>query len=91
MKWNAACRLATPLALMAMLAACGTDKPAAPPQATASASAAADAPPALPVVGEEMRIVALGDSLFAGYGVDPSQSYPARIGRRCARAGSMRR
>lgn len=79
MKWNAAFRLATPLALMAMLAACGTDKPAAPPQATASASAAADAPPALPVVGEEMRIVALGDSLFAGYGVDPSQSYPARI------------
>lgn len=79
MKWNAVQRLATPLALMAMLAACGTDKPAAPPQATASASSAADAPAALPVVGEERRIVALGDSLFAGYGLDPSQSYPVRI------------
>ncbi len=79
MKWNAVQRLATHLALMAMLAACGTDKPAAPPQATASASSAADAPAALQVVGEEMRIVALGDSLFAGYGLDPSQSYPVRI------------
>lgn len=79
MKWIARPGLATPLALMAMLAACGTDKPAASPQAEGSASAAADLPPAPPVVGEEMRIVALGDSLFAGYGVDPGQSYPARI------------
>ncbi|HEX4848930.1 MAG TPA: arylesterase [Novosphingobium sp.] len=35
--------------------------------------------PDLPVVGEEVTIVALGDSLFAGYGVEPGQSYPARL------------
>ncbi|MBK6802521.1 MAG: arylesterase [Novosphingobium sp.] len=79
MKWIAPCRLATPLALMAMLAACGSDQPATPVPDKAGAVAAPEPPPALPVVGEELRIVALGDSLFAGYGVDPGQSYPARI------------
>ena len=35
--------------------------------------------PANPVSGPERRILAFGDSLFAGYGLDPSQSYPARL------------
>jgi acyl-CoA thioesterase I len=35
--------------------------------------------PAIPVMGPERRIVAFGDSLFAGYGLDPAQSYPARL------------
>jgi acyl-CoA thioesterase-1 len=30
-------------------------------------------------MGPERRILAFGDSLFAGYGLDPSQSYPARL------------
>jgi acyl-CoA thioesterase-1 len=29
--------------------------------------------------GEEVQILALGDSLFAGYGLEPGQSYPARL------------
>ena len=33
----------------------------------------------VPVSGPERRIVALGDSLFAGYGLQASQSYPARL------------
>ena len=74
MKWMAGPRLATPLALMAMVSACGQDQ-SAPPVPAASASAAPD----LPMAGEEVRIVALGDSLFAGYGLEPGRSYPARI------------
>lgn len=35
--------------------------------------------PAIPVMGPERRIIAFGDSLFAGYGLDPAQSYPARL------------
>ncbi|MBV7266549.1 arylesterase [Erythrobacter sp. WH131] len=35
--------------------------------------------PAIPVMGPEVRILAFGDSLFAGYGVDKSDSYPAKL------------
>lgn len=68
MKWKLAAALAT-----LSLGACGGE--AAPvPLETAS-----PAMPDLPVVGEEVSILALGDSLFAGYGVEPGQSYPARL------------
>jgi len=77
MKWNWTPALATPLALLPLVlgvSACGGDAP------QAEASAAAAEPPALPPpMGEEVRIVALGDSLFAGYGLEPGQSYPARL------------
>ncbi len=46
---------------------------AVPPVAVPSASEAA-------IGGPEVRIVAIGDSLFAGYGLAPGQSYPARLG-----------
>ncbi|MBA3863620.1 MAG: arylesterase [Erythrobacter sp.] len=49
--------------------------------ATRSPAAAAEAAalPAIPIMGPERRIIAFGDSLFAGYGLDPAQSYPARL------------
>ncbi|MEE4452531.1 arylesterase [Novosphingobium resinovorum] len=67
------------LALLAVsclaLAAC--DKaPAPPPQASESA---ADAPPQIPVMGPERPILAFGDSLLAGYGLDDGESYPDRL------------
>lgn len=74
MKWKSAARVASPLALAFMLGACGSNE-AAVPAPTKSASAVPD----LPVMGEELRIVALGDSLFTGYGLEPGQSYPARL------------
>lgn len=74
MKWKLTARLASPLAVAFMLGACGSEQPAAPP-----AQAAASQTPDLPMVGDELRIVALGDSLFAGYGLEPGQSYPARL------------
>ncbi|WP_374529087.1 arylesterase [Novosphingobium sp.] len=71
MKWKSAALVAT---LAGILAACGQSQPA--PEPTASDPAALPAPP---VMGDELLIVALGDSLFAGYGLEPGQSYPARL------------
>ncbi len=77
LRWNAAC-----LGVMLGLAACGAEAPAPQPsgqpsgQLSGQPSAAA---PEIPVMGPEHRIVALGDSLFAGYGLEPGQSYPARL------------
>ena len=58
----------------AVLALAGCGSPAPAPQASDS-----DAAPEIPVMGQEQQIVALGDSLFAGYGLEPGQSYPARL------------
>lgn len=74
MKWKSAARVASPLALAFVLGACGSEQPATPAPAQS-----AGAVPDLPVMGDELRIVALGDSLFTGYGLEPGQSYPARL------------
>ncbi|KQM19596.1 arylesterase [Novosphingobium sp. Leaf2] len=57
------------------LAAC--DKTPAPP-APASQSAT-DAAPPMPVMGPERSILAFGDSLLAGYGLQDGESYPDRL------------
>lgn len=63
-----------PLAAL-LLAACGkADAPPAPPP-----GARAEAPPEIPVMGDEKRVLALGDSLFAGYGLRSDQAYPVRL------------
>jgi acyl-CoA thioesterase-1 len=78
MKWKSAAQVASPRRLISALAfvlgACGSAETAAPPGQPATTAA-----PDLPMMGEELRIVALGDSLFAGYGLEPGQSYPARL------------
>ncbi|MCL9999003.1 MAG: arylesterase [Erythrobacter sp.] len=35
--------------------------------------------PAIPVMGPERKVIAFGDSLFAGYGLDPRDSYPEKL------------
>ncbi|MEQ1542657.1 MAG: arylesterase [Novosphingobium sp.] len=75
MKWNRAALVATPVALALALSGCGNEDP----QPQASAPGAEAEPPLPPVMGDELRIVALGDSLFAGYGLEPGQSYPTRL------------
>ena len=55
-----------------LLASCGQTSEPAPKSSTAAA-------PEAPVMGREKRILALGDSLFAGYGVKPGESYPAKL------------
>lgn len=63
-----------------LLAGCGGEgtAPDAQPSTTPSMSSA-DAPPDIPVVGEERRVLALGDSLFAGYGLKPGEGYPEKL------------
>jgi acyl-CoA thioesterase-1 len=52
-------------------------------EATAPAAEVAEdgepALPAIPVMGPERRIIAFGDSLFAGYGLDPRDAYPEKL------------
>jgi acyl-CoA thioesterase-1 len=67
-----------PIVVALALTACGSDAPPVP-DATTAAEPRALAEPAVPVVGEEQRILAFGDSLFAGYGLDKGQGYPERL------------
>ena len=61
---------------LGLLSACGGKAPEAP---AGQASAAASAVPSVAPQGPVVRIVALGDSLFAGYGLRPEQAYPVRL------------
>lgn len=68
------------LAGLLLLAGCGGE--GASPEASESAHAIADsaeAPPEIPVVGQERRLLAFGDSLFTGYGLKPGEGYPERL------------
>jgi acyl-CoA thioesterase-1 len=58
-----------------LVAACGSDPATGPqgPNGRAVPAQAAD------VAGPERRILAFGDSLFAGYNVGERESYPARL------------
>ena len=64
-----------PIALLALLTGC--DKPQQP--VTPPAEAAASVDPDLPVIGREVRMLAFGDSLLAGYGLKQGEGYPARL------------
>ncbi|MFM5918581.1 MAG: arylesterase [Novosphingobium sp.] len=67
MKWKLVAALASPLLLLGCKESVA---PIAPqPSAVAAEAPAADAVP----------VLALGDSLFAGYGLNPGQSYPAHL------------
>lgn len=61
--------------LALLLAGCG-DNDAAAPEAGATQGAP---PPAAEVAGPELRVLAFGDSLFAGYRVGERASYPAQL------------
>ena len=77
-------RALLPWAMILMLAGCG--ETAAPPQERSSHEA--QAPREVPrPVGEERLILAFGDSLYAGYGVDKSEALPAQLENRLRRAG----
>ncbi|MCB2080656.1 MAG: arylesterase [Novosphingobium sp.] len=69
-----ATRLLAPLFAVALLAGCGSEDAPAP-----APTSAIDAPPDIPVMGQEVPIVAIGDSLFTGYGLDNGISYPAKL------------
>ena len=68
--------IALVLASAGALAGCGGNTPAPTPTSAATEQAISDAPP---VMGPERHILAFGDSLFAGYGVAESDSYPSKL------------
>lgn len=64
------------------LSACGAEaerEEAATAAATEDATAGSMAAAEMPVMGAERNVLAFGNSLFAGYNVDPDESYPARL------------
>jgi acyl-CoA thioesterase-1 len=65
-------------AALLSLAACGDGAEDAAPTAEVAADGQ-PALPAVPVMGPERVIIAFGDSLFAGYGLDPRDAYPEKL------------
>lgn len=56
-----------------LVAGCNSQTPATTAKTSQSSA------PEIAVQGPEQRILAIGDSLFAGYGLKPAESYPARL------------
>ncbi len=72
-------RIVSGIAALVLLAGCKGDAPA-PAASTAPVMASFDAQSDLPpIMGPEKRILAVGDSLFAGYGLNSGESYPSRL------------
>ena len=63
------------IVLALAVAGCGSAEPAPEARQTGDIAPAE----AAPVTGPERRILAFGDSLFAGYNVGEGESYPARL------------
>ena len=59
-----------------LLAACADDAPPAPAE---TGEARNDPAPQAEISGEERRILAFGDSLFAGYGLAADEGYPEKL------------
>ena len=79
-------RLIRVLALGVSLLAAGCSDRQSPEAAVSPAPASQDAPAAAPTASRP-RIVCLGDSLTAGYGLGLDEAYPARLGERLHAAG----
>ena len=67
------------------LAACGSEVQEA--EAPAATEATSEAPEEIVVDGPERRIIAFGDSLFAGYNVAEHEGYPERLQRALRQEG----
>ncbi len=87
--WNryAATALLAPVALAAGLLTGCERTPATDPAPAASATPAAATPTATRPAGPERLVLAFGDSLYAGYGLDRGQSLPDAVQARLWRQG----
>ena len=66
-------RALIPVAAALALSGCGSEAPAPAPTAETPPAIEAE----LPVMGPQRSILAFGDSLFAGYGLEQGESYPS--------------
>lgn len=66
------------LILCFLLAACGGTAPTEP-QSEKDLGIDAEGQATVPIMGPQKRILAFGDSLFAGYGVGAENSYPVKL------------
>ncbi|WP_298303840.1 arylesterase [uncultured Erythrobacter sp.] len=66
-------------ALAVSLAACGAEAPVEEAVAGTAEGAFEAGEQAIPVMGEEVRILAFGDSLFAGYNLPDADGYPEKL------------
>ncbi|MEY4952539.1 MAG: hypothetical protein RL299_963, partial [Pseudomonadota bacterium] len=73
MKWKSLAVVTSPLLLIAC------QQEAQPAKEENLLDSAADAGSEAVPAADEQVILALGDSLFAGYGLEPGQSYPAHL------------
>lgn len=67
------------LALAALTGCNDAADDATVPPASGAALGSGEIPPPIPVMGPERTIIAFGDSLFAGYNLDPRDSYPEKL------------
>lgn len=69
------------LTISLALAACGSEAPVEQNQGrnASQSSSGSLANAEVPIMGPEKNILAFGDSLFAGYNVDPKDSYPSKL------------
>lgn len=79
--------------LALVLVACGGGAPSAPSEPSASRSVPLPTPKAVATVGAPApaaapRVVFLGDSLTAGFGLGEEQAFPARVGELMAARGT---
>ncbi|MEM1050606.1 MAG: arylesterase [Pseudomonadota bacterium] len=61
------------------VASCGAEATVEEPAAGTADGAFAQGEEAIPVMGEEVRILAFGDSLFAGYNLPEADGYPEKL------------
>lgn len=78
-RWSKIGTLAAIIAFFGVSACSDAPDDATAPPASGAARGSGDGPPAIPVMGPERTIIAFGDSLFAGYGLDPTDSYPDKL------------
>ena len=72
--WQKRLKVAVGFPALIALAACGGEVAVEPEDGTIE-----EGELAIPVMGEEVRIVAFGDSLFAGYNLAAEEGYPERL------------
>lgn len=67
-----------PIAALA-LAACGAEAPVEDAVEATEGAAFEEGAMPVPIMGEEVRIIAFGDSLFAGYNLAEPEGYPEKL------------